>query len=220
MDVSTILIGVIVLLVGGGLVLWIARRDTLKQGWRAFSARLRSWIGASSQHDQERIDHHLTALEQTFEGRLKALEKDSLLSHQLDEFSRIMDRRLQQLEKAEPPGSSGLVDAIARPRSIVRYGLRFTLSDALWSFVGMKTLDDISESQLVSLIQGPFCRMCLKRMAGRTGGKAGTLLPANCRFCGVPWILPDEQEGPPSDIELKRGLYEFLDQKWRASRNP
>ena len=220
MDFSYLTIGVVVVLLGACLWLWRNREGSIQQGWRRLLARVRLGLGASSRQEVERINAQLTALAHQMEGRVKALENESLLSHQLQEFSRVIDRRLLQLEQAGSSSHPSREEDISRPRSILHYGLRFTLSEALWSYVGVKRLSDLGEAQFVTLIQGPFCRMCLKRMVGRDRGQSGTIIPDHCRFCGVPWNSHEAQQSPPTDGGLKREVYESLDEKWRAIRSP
>ena len=219
MESSYLMMGFLVLLLVGGFWLWRYRANSGQEWWENVSAKIRSKLGVSSQKELVRLDHHLKSLEQRLEGRVKALESEALLSHQLQEHSRVIDRRLEQLEHTDPSHHDGHTEEGLRPRSILRHGLRFTLSDALWSYVGVKTLQDIGESQVVALIQGPFCRMCLKKMVGRHRGQMGSGIPRQCRFCGVPWNYPDSEEIPPTEVRLKGEVYEFLDRQQRLLRN-
>ncbi len=219
MDSSSLMIGIVVLLFVGGLWLWKYRTDSVQRWRENVSANIRSKIGAGSQKELMRLDQHVKSLEQTLEGRVRALESEALLSHQLQEHSRIIDRRLEQLEHSEPSYHEGHIEEGSRPRSIIRHGLRFTLSDILWSYVGVKTMQDIGEGQVLSLIQGPFCRMCLKKMVSRHRGQTDTAIPRQCRFCGVPWNYPDSEDIPPTEARLKGEVYEYLDRQRRVLRN-
>ena len=123
MDFSYLTIGVVVVLLGACLWLWRNREGSIQQGWRRLLARVRLGLGASSRQEVERINAQLTALAHQMEGRVKALENESLLSHQLQEFSRVIDRRLLQLEQA------GVLQSSLEGRGY----LKASINPSLWS---------------------------------------------------------------------------------------
>ncbi|WNM58896.1 hypothetical protein [Candidatus Nitrospira allomarina] len=71
-----------------------------------------------------------------------------------------------------------------RPRSIIWKGLRFTLSDSIWFQTGVVPNEDVEDDQVQSMVQGPFCRGCLKRLVGRIPAQI-SYVPAQCHNCGL-----------------------------------
>jgi hypothetical protein len=108
--------------------------------------------------------------------------------------------------------------SVPRPRSIMWKGLRFTLSDSNWFQMGVVSNEDVEDDQVQSMAQGPFYRGCLKRWVGRVPAQA-SYVPAQCHNCGLFWSIHelDDSEMPLRD--LKRMVYDMLDQKVRMSRN-
>ena len=64
------------------------------------------------------------------------LETTAKFSNQLQYFSKEFDRRLTQLEIPEGSRVSSENGIVRKPRSIVRLGLRLTISDGLWGHLG------------------------------------------------------------------------------------
>lgn len=131
------------------------------------------------------------------------------------------------IQKGEPSvnglasfeGSVSHIDrSVPRPRSIMWKGLRFTLSDSIWFQMGVVSNEDVEDDQVQSMVQGPFCRGCLKRWVGRVPAQI-SYVPAQCHNCGLSWSIHelDDPEMPLRD--LKRMVYDMLDQKVRMSRN-
>ena len=121
--------GFVVLALAYGL--WIWRKDGRSfQPFRdRIRYRIRSALGVVSRDEiqvmQERVQHK----EQQLENRLTRVEGATKFSNQLQNFSKEIDRRLIQLERPENLMESLASPLIHHPRSIVRLGLRLTLSD-------------------------------------------------------------------------------------------
>jgi hypothetical protein len=162
---------------------------------------------------QEQLQH----LKQQAETRLTSLEATAKFSTQLQYVSKEIDRRLTQLEMSEDTKKDSGTACFQRPRSIVRFGLRLTLSDALWAHLGISRVEDIEDSLIDSMLQGPFCPVCLKRWMGRDRSKNAMEVPAQCRHCGVSWDRQGMVDLPISLVQLKRGVYDKLDEEYRAA---
>ncbi|UCH90477.1 MAG: hypothetical protein JSU60_05000, partial [Nitrospirota bacterium] len=120
------------------------------------------------------------------------------------------------LEMAEGSKAYSKTDGFQRPRSIVRFGLRLTLSDTLWAHLGNSRVEDIEDFLIDSLLQGPFCPVCLKRWVGRDRSKNAMEVPGQCRHCGFSWDRQGTVGLPISLVQLKRRVYEKLDEEYRA----
>ena len=161
---------------------------------------------------QEQLQH----LKQQAETRLTSLEATAKFSTQLQYVSKEIDRRLTQLEMTEDAKKDSETACFQRPRSIVRFGLRLTLSDALWAHLGISRVEDIEDSLIDSMLQGPFCPVCLKRCVARDRSKNAMEVPAQCRHCAVSWDRQGMVGLPISLVQLKRGVYDKLDEEYRA----
>jgi hypothetical protein len=163
------------------------------------------------------MQEHLQHLKQQSEARLSSLETTAKFSTQLQYVSKEIDRRLTQLEISEGAKKYSETPFFQRPRSIVRFGLRLTLSDGLWAHLGISRVEDIEDSLIDSLLQGPFCPVCLKRWVGRDRSKNSMEVPAQCRHCGVSWDRRGTVDLPILLVELKRRVYDKLDEEYRAN---
>ena len=162
------------------------------------------------------MQEHLQHLKQQSETRLTSLESTVQFSTQLQYVSKEIDRRLTQLEMAEGSKKYSESACFQRPRSIVRFGLRLTISDAFWDNLGNSRVEDIEDSLIDSLLQGPFCPVCLKRLVRRDRSKNETEVPAQCRHCGVSWDRQGTVDLPISLVQLKRRVYDKLDEEYQA----
>jgi hypothetical protein len=165
------------------------------------------------------MQEHLQHLKQQVETRLTSLEATDKFSTQWQYVSKEIDRRLTQLEMSEDPKKDSETACFHRPRSIVRFGLRLTLSDVLWAHLGISRVEDIGDSLVDSVLQGPFCPVCLKRWMGRDRSKNSMEVPAQCRHCGVSRYRRGTVDLPVSLVELKRCVYDKLDEEYRAGGN-
>lgn len=196
--------------------------------WRAgqtrvpLSGRLRHRIctalRAVSRDEMRVLTEHIQDREQQLENRLTKVETAAKFSHQLQYVSKEIDRRLTQLERAEGPRISRETRKRQRPRSLVRFGVRVTISDGLWAHLGTDLVENIEDHLVNAMVQGPFCPVCLKRVVGRDRHKKFPEIPAQCRYCGVSWDGSGTIEYPLSIIDLKRQVYQQLDQEFRAGK--
>ena len=216
MELMPIVSGVVALALAYALWVWWRDGRSLKPSCDRIRHRLRSALGVTSRDDVRVMQEHLQHLKQQSETRLTSLEATVIFSTQLQYVSKEIDRRLTQLEMSEGSKKYSETASFQRPRSIVRFGLRLTLSDALWDHLGISRVEDIEDSLIVSVLQGPFCPVCLKRWGGRGRSKNSMEVPAQCRHCGVSWDCQGTVNLPISLVELKRRVYDKLDEEYRA----
>lgn len=217
MELMTIVSGVVVLALACALWVWWRAGRSLELLCDRIRHRLRSALRVISRDDLRVMQEHLQHLKQQSEARLSSLETTAKFSTQLQYVSKEIDRRLTQLEISEGAKKYSETPFFQRPRSIVRFGLRLTLSDGLWAHLGISRVEDIEDSLIDSLLQGPFCPVCLKRWVGRDRSKNSMEVPAQCRHCGVSWDRRGTVDLPILLVELKRRVYDKLDEEYRAN---
>lgn len=201
--------------------LWIWWKDG--KTWQPLCGRvrfrIRALLGVVSRDEMSVMQEHFQHREQQWEGRVAKLEANTKFSTQLQYVSKEIERRLIQLEQSEDPSTSSQNSwPVLHPRSLVRLGVRVTLSDVLWAHLGTERVDEIEDHFIDAMVQGPFCPVCLKRVVGRDRSKKNVEVPAQCRYCGVSWDYQGTVAYPLSLIDLKRQVYEQLDQEYRAGR--
>lgn len=218
MELLTVISGVAVLVLA--YALWVWWRDG--RTWQPFCGRIRlrmhSALGVVSREEMEVVQKNFEAKEQQWETRITRLEATTKFSNHLQYVSSGLERRLTKLELSERP-TSLWGKQVEPPRSLVRLGVRVTLSDAFWENLGTQRVEQIEDQLIDHLIQGPFCPFCLKRCVRRDRARHSAEIPVQCRHCGTSW----DGQGtsyPISTIELKRKVYEQLDQEYRAGGTP
>jgi len=216
MELMTIVSGLSVLVLIGGLWIWGKDGRSFKPFCDRFRKRIRLVLGVVSRDEMNVMKEHLRHMEQQLGNRLTRMEESTKISNQLQYISKEIDRRLTRLEKPENSTESSVSSRIQQPRSIVRLGLRLTLNDALWAHLGVRGIEEIEEQLIDTLIQGPFCPVCLKWLVGRDQAKHSAQVPAHCRHCGVSWEGQGALTLPLSLVELKRQVYDALDKEYRA----
>jgi hypothetical protein len=216
MELMIIVSGIVVLALAYALWVWWKDGRSLEPSCERIRHRLRSALGVISRDEMRVMQEHLQHLKQQSETRLTSLEGSVKFSTQLQYVSKEIDRRLTQLEMSEGAKKNSETACFQRPRSIVHFGLRWTISDALWAYLGISSVEDIEDSLIDSVLQGPFCPVCLKRWVGRDRSKNSREVPAQCRHCGVSWDRQGTVDLPISLVELKRKVYDKLDEEYRA----
>ena len=216
MELITIVSGFVVLVLACSLWIWRKDGKSLRPFCDRIRHRIRSALRVVSRDDMKVTQDHLQYLEQQCETRLTRVEATTKFSNQLQYFSQEVHRRLTQLETSESRKMSSESGPCQRPRSIVRFGFRLTLGDALWAHLGNRKVEDIEDHLIDRVIQGPFCPVCLKWLVGRDRTKSSTEVPAQCRHCGFSWDPQGAVDLPISLGDLKRQVYDTLDQEYRA----
>lgn len=216
MELIPIVSGVITLVLICSLWIWWKDGRSFRPFRDRFRNGLRSALGVVSRDEMKEIQERLQHMEQQFRSRLTSMEANTKFSNQLQYVSKEIDRRLTQLEKTENSTESSVSFRIQQPRAIVRLGLRFTLSGGLWAQLGIRGVEEIDDQLIDTLVQGPFCPVCLKWLVGRDQAKHSAEVPAQCRHCGVSCEGQGTLTLPMSLVKLKRQVYGALDQEYRA----
>jgi len=214
----TVVSGVAVLVLAYALWVWWKDGNTWEPLCGRVRHRIRRALGAVSRGEMRVMQEHLQDREQQWEARVTKVEAAAKFSLQLQYVSKDVDRRLTQLERSEGPQISTETRSRQRPRSLIRLGVRVTLSDVLWAHLGTERVDDIEAHLIDAMVQGPFCPVCLKRVVGRDRHKKFAEVPAQCRYCGVSWDSPETVQYPLPLIDLKRQVYQQLDEDYRAGK--
>jgi len=163
-----------------------------------FFYQIRLKFGVVSIHELKVVQEHLLYLEHQVHARLAFLENRRQLrgkTHSIDVLN------VSYQEDQNP--TSVKEGSFLRPRSIVWNGLRFTLSDSVWSYIEEVSREDLMDSQVQVMVQGPFCRHCLKRLIRKNRVHAAEV-PAQCHYCGLPWNNAESDKLPVSLVDLKR----------------
>ena len=215
MDLGTLLAGGSVFVLAYALWVWWCDGRTWKPFCLRVSQRIRSSLGVVSREEMSVVQKNFLEREQQWEARVTKLENTIRTSHQQQYVSQDIERRLTQLELSGAPAKARESWPVQQPKSLVRFGVLVTISDALWSHLGTERVDEIEDHFIESLIQGPFCPVCLKRLVARDRSKPAEV-PTQCRHCGAAWNDQGALGFPCSSIELKRQVYDRLDQEYRV----
>lgn len=217
MELILILLWMVVVLLS--YQLWVFRKThgSFLQILKELSDRIRSGLGVVDVRELKPIQAKFYLLEQKVHFSRVLGVKAGEYFQQFQECFHKGELSVDGLEPFED-SVSDMDGSVPRPRSIMWKGLRFTLSDSIWFQTGVVPNEEVEDDQVQSMVQGPFCRGCLKRLVGR-GPAQISYVPAQCHNCGLSWSIHelDDPEMPLRD--LKRMVYNMLDQKVRMNRN-
>lgn len=217
MELILILLWMVVVLLS--YQLWVFRKThgSFLQILKELSDRIRSGLGVVDVRELKPIQAKFYLLEQKVHFSRVLGVKAGEYFQQFQECFHKGELSVDGLEPFED-SVSDMDGSVPRPRSIMWKGLRFTLSDSMWFQTGVVPNEEVEDDQVQSMVQGPFCRGCLKRLVGR-GPAQISYVPAQCHNCGLSWSIHelDDPEMPLRD--LKRMVYNMLDQKVRMNRN-
>lgn len=214
MDAPTLFFWALVIFVILGGWLWRHKRG--EWGFHAFPQVLRRYLKAAGSDELQMVRVEAKEAREQLSTRLKALEGQVQVLRQSGAGLQEDDPRSSPRQDAGPLRVSRDPSESAYYRSITRFGLRFTLSDSLWGHAGKTSSDLLTDHEVSAMIQGPFCPKCLKRWVKReTGGRIADL-SEHCRFCGVAWAKPHFEHGHIHVINLKRWVYDHVDQQIRT----
>lgn len=204
-------------LLASALLIWRKYGRSLRPFRERVCERIGLALGGVRREEMTKIYKQLQSLEQQWEARLARVEATATFPSRLEHVFKEIERRLTNLEISDVPQTSSAIGRVLRPGSIVRSGLRVTLSDALWGNLGIRRVEDVEDYLIDSLLQGPFCPVCLKKVVGQGRDKPSTMFPAHCRHCGVSWDHQGTVDLSFSLVAWKRKVFEALDQEYRVS---
>ena len=163
--------------------------------------------------EQDRLEEAVKDLA----ARMSHMEKEVNQQNRLEDFSVDLRRRLNRLEQfSTQEVSSPQTPALGMPRSILRLGVRVTVTEAIWKGLGTVNPSDLTDEQIDRVFQGPFCRNCLRSLIAREIAEKGKSVRHQCRHCSLSWRMdPTASTSPLWDF--KRELFELLDAEYRAT---
>ncbi len=216
MELIFFVLWTVVVLLGYQLwVLW-KTHGSFPQILKELPDGIRFGLGVVGLRELKNIQENIYRLEQQVHMRKVPGTTAEKFSQHFQEYFQKVEFSVDCLEPLDD-SLSAMDGPVPRPRSIMWKGLRFTLSDSIWFQAGVVSNEDVEDDQVQDMVQGPFCRKCLKRLVGRVRVQVAGV-PAQCHNCGLSWSIHklDYPEMPLG--ELKRLVYGMLDRKVRMSR--
>lgn len=209
------------LTVGVVLLLWVWawwKRNAAPEGrLMRVKESIRGWLGAVGTEDFLNEGERLEKQFKELASRLSHVEGGLTHQNRLEDLSIDLRRRLHLLEQSssqevlDPQVSQGGI-----PRSLLRIGVRITLTDLLWKELGIVHPQDLTDHQLDKVFQGPFCRNCLRSLVAMDFDEGEKSVRYQCRHCSLTWRV--DQISPTIPLRrFKRELYELLDAEYRKT---
>ena len=204
---------------------WIVKKlDTtrIKNFFSGFPGFLRWSLSVASAKDLEEMQFQFKTFRNQLETRLKELEtpRPSIDSTDTPFESCPFPSGSFQEDSLTFGGLKQIHSSSSSQQTIICLGLRFTLNELLWAYAGRTNIEVLTDRQISSMIQGPFCPKCLKRIVERDEEDQPSVLPNKCGFCGQWWSQSDVGERNPLQIkDLKRWVFNKLDQEIRTQFN-
>ena len=216
MELTTILLWGVVTLLGYGIWIWWKSNSFFQKILAQLQGRIRSGLRVVSVNDLAVVQANLLRLEEKVHARLIPINTTEKFSPQIQKCPLAIDLSFVHFDQSEDFAAAMDVP-LARPRSILWNGLRFTLSDSVWLHIGVMSRENVANGKVHAMVHGPFCRVCLKRLVERDPVHAAEV-PVQCRHCGVSWGKQGSDRLQISLVDLKRQVYDSLDRKKRTSR--
>jgi hypothetical protein len=217
MDLMTFVSMAAAFVLASGLWIWWKDGGSFHPFRERVCDRIRLALGIVSRDEMTKIYKQLQGLEQQWKPILAKVEATATASNRLEHVPKEIERRLANLEISDVHQASSVIGRVLPPRSIVRSGLRITISDALWDNLGIIRVEDVEDYLIDSLLQGPFCPVCLKKAVGRVRDKHSAVVPVHCRHCGDTWDCQGPLDASLSLVAWKRKVYDALDQEYRVN---
>lgn len=223
MDLSSIWFwgfsGVVVLV----LLIWMwarAKHGTVQENMSVtVKRRIRKWLSAADQQEFELGERRGEARYKELVSRLESVESGLAHQDRLDEWAADLRRHLRRLEEMPAKEVTELQTGRQRvvPRSVLRLGVRVTLTDLIWKGLGIVQPWDLPDHRIDKILLGPFCRNCLRSLVTSDVHKGGErFIRHQCRHCLLPW-RSDPESSMVSLPQFKRELYELLDTEYRRN---
>ena len=222
MDGSALAFGIFLIVIGTIVWIWKKMGGTrIKNFGFGFPRFLRRSLSVASAKDLEEMQFQFKTFRNQVETRLKEVETQR---SRIDPTDTPFDNHHFSpgsfSEDFLTVGTLQQINASSSQQTIICLGLRFTLNELLWAYAGRTNIELLTDRQVFSMIQGPFCPRCLKRIVEREEEGQPSVLPNHCRFCGQWWTQSDVGDKNPLQIkDLKRWVYNQLDQEIRSQSN-
>jgi len=203
------------------LLVWLWARTKRNEGSGDMGARMkgkiRVWLGTVGQEDFVNEKEGVERWHRELTTRLTNVERGLTHQDRLEDLAVDLRRRLHRLEQTSSQEfSEPHADHRVIPRSVLRLGIRMTLTDLVWKELGIVQPLDVSEHQLAKVFQGPFCRNCLRSLVVSEPVDGERLVRHQCRHCLLSWRV-DPTTSTISLRQFKRELYELLDAEYRKT---
>ena len=177
--------------------------------------KIRVWLGAVGQEDFAHEKEEIERWHKEVTTRLTNVERGLTHQDRLEDLAVDLRRRLYRLEQGSSKDfSEPEVDNQVIPRSVLRLGIRMTLTDLFLKELGIVQPLEVSDRQLERVFQGPFCRNCLRSLVVSKPVDGEKLVRLQCRHCLLSWRVEPSTTTMPLR-QLKRELYELLDTEYR-----
>ena len=181
--------------------------------------RIRKWLNAADQEEFNLGERRGEARYKELAARMESVESGLAHQDRLDEWAADLRRHLRRLEELP---SQEVTDHQTRqqcvvPRSVLRLGVRVTLTDLIWKGLGIVQPWDLPDHRIDKVLQGPFCRNCLRSLVTSDDHIEGVRsVRHQCRHCSLSWRA-DPDSSTVSLLQFKRELYELLDTEYRRN---
>ena len=215
-NLSWVLVGLI-----GFIVVFIAWRRARSRspddGALAYLKRkIRLWMGTPAQEDLIKLGTRLAGVHQELSSRLAKIESSLSNQGHLEELTIDVRRRLARLETIREDVREGQSGQPVVSGSIQRLGVRMTLTDLIWGELGIVSPGDLSDQQINKVLQGPFCRNCLRSLIISQRDTSNPEARSQCRHCLLTWRW-DPHSSTVSVVQLKREIYQGLFEEYRKT---
>lgn len=177
--------------------------------------KIRGWLGAVGQEDFAHEKEGNERWHKEVTTRLTNVERGLTHQNRLEDLTVDLRRRLHRLEQGPSKEfSSPEADNQVFPRSVLRFGIRMTLTDLFLKELGIVDPLEVSDHKLEKVFHGPFCRNCLRSLVISNPVDGEKLVRHQCRHCLLSWRVEPTNTAMPLP-QLKRELYELLDTEYR-----
>jgi hypothetical protein len=181
-----------------------------------FKRRIREWLDAAGQQEVVELEKRIKMVNQESADRLAKIQSSLIDQDRWEDLSVDVRRRLAQLELDHREIRNGRSEQKIASGVIIRLGVRMTLADGIWGQLGIVSPGDLTDAHLDRLLQGPFCRNCLRSLVVVDTNFRERQVRFKCHNCSLTWNKNSETS-TMSLAQLKRVVFEQLDAEYRKS---
>ena len=174
------------------------------------------WLRAVDQAELSSLKQQLEVQRSELAARLDHLEVTLRHQGRLENWATEVNGRLCRLELSQDPHRKEGTQLHSFSKSMLCLGVRVTLSDQIVNELGMIHPQELPDSQIGQMIQGPFCRNCLRSLVIQNSMEKEKSVRTQCRYCSLAWR--EESQVPLPLLQIKREVYEYLDAAYRNTR--
>lgn len=211
-----VLIGLLILC-ACGFLLWRMRSVGRTQGKNIrgrVQEAIRQWLEVPSRSELAELERRIHDDYEAITGRLEGLQSTLAPQNRLEDLTADMRRRLARLETVHQERMTEQSPRRVGSGSLLRLGVRLTFTDRLWEILGIAIPNQLTDEQIDKVLQGPFCRNCLRSLVARSPQAGSRRLQTTCQHCS--WVWQDHSDSPSLPlVEFKRHVYDRLDAEYR-----